>query len=168
MSRITPEELGRLYRDHAPALRLYARQWPEGDEDLVQEAFVKLGQQWSVPDQVIAWLYRVVRNGAIGASRSEARRRSRQDRARISEEWFSAADDKLDAQEAKRLLADLPLEHREIVIARVWGGLTFEQIAQLVGCSLPTAHRRYHAGLTALREMLEGSWKHKSTTIKAT
>ena len=40
MPRITPEELGRLYHEHAPALRLYARQFAAGDEDLIQDAFV--------------------------------------------------------------------------------------------------------------------------------
>jgi RNA polymerase sigma-70 factor (ECF subfamily) len=55
MARIAPEELGRLYREHAGALRLYARQWPEGDEDLVQDAFVKLAQQSPPPEQVLPW-----------------------------------------------------------------------------------------------------------------
>jgi RNA polymerase sigma-70 factor (ECF subfamily) len=42
-----------------------------------------------------------------------------------------------------------------VVVARTWGGLGFEQIAELVGCSTSTAHRRYVAGLAALRERLE-------------
>src|SRR5258708_3564756 len=75
MPRIAPEELGRLYRNHAAALRLYARQWPEGDEDLVQDAFVKLAQQSPPPEQMLPWLYSVVRHGALAARRSEARRR---------------------------------------------------------------------------------------------
>ncbi len=77
MPRITPEELGRLYREHAPALRLFARQWTAGGEDLVQDAFVRLAQQASAPTQVLPWLYRVVRNGALAAYRSAARRRRR-------------------------------------------------------------------------------------------
>src|SRR5262249_56051070 len=91
MPRITPEELGRLYREHAPALRLYARQWPQGDEDLVQDAFVKLAQQLPRPDQVLPWLYRVVRNGALALARGEARRRRREDAARAPEAWFALA-----------------------------------------------------------------------------
>jgi RNA polymerase sigma-70 factor (ECF subfamily) len=168
MPRITPEELGRLYREHAPALRLYARQWPEGDEDLVQEAFLKLAQQSSVPEQVLPWMYRVVRNAALGVGRSETRRRRRQDRVRTPEAWFAACDETLDIQEATRLLADLPLEQREVLVARLWGVLTFAEVAQLVGCSLPTAHRRYQAGLTTLRQRLIGPWTNDSPTIKTT
>ena len=49
-------------------------------------------------------------------------------------------------------IASLPDELREVVVARTWGGLNFEQIAELAGCSTSTAHRRYEAGLVALRQ----------------
>src|SRR6516225_11619424 len=109
MPPIAPEELGRLYREHAPALRLYARQWPLAGEDLVQDAFVKLAQQSPAPEQVLPWLYRVVRNGALAASRGGARRRRRQERASVREAWFAAVDDRIDGREATRLFAELPL-----------------------------------------------------------
>ena len=158
MAIIEPDSLGLLYRRHAPALRLYARQWPGAGEDLVHDAFVKLARQAPPPDNVLAWLYRVVRNGALEAGRSAARRRRREGRASVPEAWFARADDALDGREAARLLAELPLELREVVVARVWGGLTFDEIARLVGCALPTAHRRYQAGLHELRERMEGRW----------
>ena len=63
-----------------------------------------------------------------------------------------------------RQLAELPLELREVIVARLWGGLTFEEIGQVVGCSLPTAHRRYQTGLAQLRERLEGRWTQTATT----
>jgi len=168
MPRITPEELGRLYHEHAPALRLYARQFAAGDEDLIQDAFVKLAQVSTTPEHVLPWLYRLVRNGALAAGRSEARRRRRQDQVRTSEAWFACGDDQLDGQQATRQLADLPLEEREVVVARIWGGLTFDEVAELVGCSLATAHRRYQAGLTTLREKLERPWTHNAPAIKTT
>jgi RNA polymerase sigma-70 factor (ECF subfamily) len=155
---IDPETLGRLYRQHAPALRLYARQWADGGEDLVQDAFIKLAQQSPAPDRVVPWLYRVVRNGALAAQRAATRRRRRETQASNREAWFADADDLIDAHAASRLLAELPMDLREAVVARVWGGLTFEEVAQVVGCSLPTAHRRYQAGLQQLRERLEGRW----------
>ena len=158
--------LGRLYRQHAPALRLYARQWGGSAEDVVQEAFVRLAQQSPPPEQILPWLYRVVRNAALMTHRSAARRRQREQRASKPEAWFATNEDRLDGDEATRLLADLPLELREVIVARLWGGLTFDDIAGLVGCSLPTAHRRYHTGLTQLRERLEGRWTHTPTVPK--
>jgi RNA polymerase sigma-70 factor (ECF subfamily) len=166
MARIAPQELGRLYREHAPALCLYVRQWPGGDEDIVQDSFVKLAEQSTPPAQVVPWLYRVVRNGALAAGRGEARRRRREDRARTTEAWFDIPDDQIDGQRATELLTELPLEQREVIVARVWGGLTFEEAAWLAGCSLPTAHRRYQAGLAALRERLR--WNRTIPTTKTT
>jgi RNA polymerase sigma factor (sigma-70 family) len=157
MPPLAPLDLGRLYRQHAPALRLYARQWG-GGEDLVQEAFVRLAQQVPPPAQALPWLYRVVRNEALAGHRSAARRRWREQIASAPEAWFSTAEDRVDGVEATRLLAELPLESREVIVARLWGGLPFEEVARLVGCSVPTAYRRYHAGLTRLRERLEGRW----------
>ncbi len=158
MPRIAPEELGRLYREHAPALRLYVRQWSAGDEDVVQDAFIKLAQQSPLPEKPLPWLYRVARNAAWKAGRGWFRRRRREDQSSSREAWFADTDDRIDGQHATRLLAELPLEQREVVVARIWGGLTFDDVAELVGCSLPTAHRRFQAGLTALREKMEGRW----------
>ena len=47
MGRVGPEILGRLFDEHAAALVLYARQWCESAEDVVQEAF--LSQRGSEP-----------------------------------------------------------------------------------------------------------------------
>lgn len=163
MRPIEPTVLGQLYRRHAPALRLYARQWGGGAEDLVQNAFVCLAQQSPPPGQVLPWLYRVVRNEALAAHRTAARRRRRERRAGTPEAWFSPAEERLDAGEATRRLAELPLELREVIVARLWGGLTFEDIAALVGCSPATAHRRYQTGLAQLRERLEGRWTRTPT-----
>jgi len=168
MPGIDADVLGRLYRQHAPALRLYARQWPGGGDDFVQEAFVRLACQKSLPHQVLPWLYRVVRNLAVAAHRSASRRRRREARASTSEAWFSVADDRIDADQATRLLGGLALERREVIVARVWGGLTFEEIARLVGCSLPTAHRRYQAGLAELSERLSGQWTRTAPPLPAT
>ncbi|MDB5307603.1 MAG: hypothetical protein JWO38_1805 [Gemmataceae bacterium] len=91
--------MGRLYRTRAPALRLYARQRPAGEEDLVQDAFVKLAQQSPPPAEVLPWLYRVVRNGASAAGRGEA--------------WFAAADDRVDAPDDPAAKSpDLPAAHK--------------------------------------------------------
>lgn len=166
MHSMEPTLLGRLYRQHAPALRLYARQWGGSAEDLVQEAFVRLSQQTPPPEPILPWLYCVVRNAARMAHRSAARRRQREQRASKPEAWFAMNEDRLDAGEATRLLCELPLELREVIVARLWGGLTFEEIAGLIGCSLPTAHRRYQTGLAQLRERLEGRWTHTPTAPK--
>ena len=116
---------------------------------------MSLARQAALPDQVGAWLHRVVRNAAISASRSRKRRNQREAAVSTGEAWFSSVDDQIDARSATRYLAELDHETREVIVARLWGGLTFDQIARLQGCSLTTAHRRYRDGLSRLHERLE-------------
>ncbi len=151
-----PEILGRLLDEHGAALVLYARQWTSAPEDVVQDAFAKLAAQRKPPERVVPWLYRVVRNGAISALRAaERRRRHEQAAASQAANWFLALDDSApDVEAATTALQAVPLQEREIIVAHLWGGLTFEQIAELTGLSSSTAHRCYAAGLVRLREKL--------------
>jgi len=155
-----PELLGRLVDRHAAALVLYARQWCAAPEDVVQEAFVKLTLQRPPPDNPLAWLYRVVRNAAVSAARADRRRRRHETRAaERAAVWFEAAPGAaLDGRAASAALHGLPLEQREAIVAHLWGGLTFTEIAAVAGCSSSTAHRWYVAGLNALRERLGVTW----------
>src|SRR4051794_41948681 len=70
-----PDQLGRLIDRLAAALELYARQWCDEPEDVVQEAFVKLAAQAAEPQNAAAWLFRAVKNGAINAGIAGRRRR---------------------------------------------------------------------------------------------
>ena len=157
MSVPGPELLGRLLDRHAPALTLLARKMCSSPEDVVQEAFLKLSRQAECPRDAAAWLYRVVRNGAISAGRAESRRRRHEAAAAAhTERWFadSASEKMIDAHAAAAAMDRLPQEEFEVVVAHVWGGLTFVQIAELVNTTPSTAHRRYQAGLLALRNFL--------------
>ena len=151
-----PQSLGRLIDEHAGALMLYARQCCSCPDDVVQEAFVRLASQPSFPDNVVPWLYRVVRNAAISAARSAKRRQRHESMAAARRpSWFLPYEGApLDADAATTALEALPLESRETVVAHLWGGLTFEQIGELTGVSSSTAHRRYLQALETLRERL--------------
>ena len=167
-SRVTPELLGRLLDEQGGALALYAAQWTDAADDCVQEALIELARQQTVPANPVAWLYRVVRNRAISSFRS-ARRRERREalasrlrpRDVVGE---NASEPAFDADELAAALGALPDDMREAVVARTWSGLGFEQIAALAGCSTSTAHRRYEAGLLALRERLDVSCHNQTTT----
>lgn len=154
---VAPEVLAALMTSQAGPLALYARQWCDRPDDVVQEAFVQLARQATAPDDAVAWLYRVVRNAAHSALRADVRRRRReQGAAEERRSWFTSdVETTLDAQAAAAALESLDEELRETVTAHLWGGLTFEQIAGLMNTSSSTAHRRYEQGLRILRERLE-------------
>jgi RNA polymerase sigma-70 factor (ECF subfamily) len=150
-----PHDFARLVDTHSPPLILYARQWCATPEDVVQDAFLKLVGLRKPPAEIVPWLYRVVRNGAIDAGRTARNRQRREQAVARPAQWFvEPALDGLDAQVAVAALGRLPVEQREVIIARLWGGVTFEQIARVVGCSASSACRRFDAGVEALRQEL--------------
>lgn len=161
-----PELLGGLVDRYAAALTLYARQWCDTAEDVVQEAFLLLIQQRSLPANPVAWLYRVVRNAAISASRSDQRRQRRESaRASTVTAWFVPNEDAdLDAAAATAALQELPADQREAIVAHLWGNLSFAEIGDLMQTSASTAHRLYVAGLTNLRTFLGVVCPRRSTT----
>jgi RNA polymerase sigma-70 factor (ECF subfamily) len=143
---------------HAAALVLFARQWCAAPEDVVQESFCKLAGQPSPPGDPVAWLYRVVRNAAIDAGKADRRRRKREAAVARPVPWFDqVAVEGLDAASAVAALESLPVEQREVIVGRLWGGMTLEEIAAVMGCSVSSAHRRFTAGVAALRERLSVS-----------
>jgi DNA-directed RNA polymerase specialized sigma24 family protein len=116
---------------------------------------VKLYTARQPPADVPAWLYRVVRNGAIDAAKVSRRRLQRETAAARPEHWFIEPEaDGLPAAQAVAALQQLPIEMREAIVAHLWGNLSFEQIAALAGCSASTAFRRFSAGIDSLRQEL--------------
>ena len=154
MNRIGQELLSKVLDEHGPALVLYARQWCDAPEDVVQEAFLSLLRQPREVDNLVGWLYRVVRNGAINAARKASRRfRHETLAAHRGEPWFECPNgQKMDAALLVEVMQSLPIEQRETVVARLWGGLSWEEIARLTDTSSSTAHRRFQTALSAVRE----------------
>lgn len=163
MKRHTPPSTARQLAAHvdryAARLVLYARQICSDPEDAVQDAFLELVEQPATPENVTAWLFRVVRNRALDRVRTAARRQ------RKHEELFSnqspwllpSTESLLDAESVTQSLQQLETELREIITARIWGELSFEEIGELIGRSSSTVHRRYVEGLERLRERLGAS-----------
>ena len=152
------EILKRLYEHHAPALILYARIWCRFPDDAVQEAMIELARQSEMPPDPVAWLYQAVRFRAINLHRGDQRRTNREHDAACQREPFfvAAASDDFDTDEVEDALRHLSVADREIVVAKIWGGLTFDKIAELTRQSSSTVHRRYHTSLETMKQKLSG------------
>ncbi len=153
------DNVGRCFDAHARALVLYARQWLDDGaaRDAVQEAFVRLLRRDEAPPNMRAWLYRTVRSTAIDSLRSDQRRQRREQRVAAGRAgWFEPRPhDALDAESAQAALATLPAEQREIIVLRLWSGLTLAEIAEVCQAPVSTVYSRYRAGLAAVRQQLE-------------
>jgi RNA polymerase sigma-70 factor (ECF subfamily) len=168
MAAITQKQLAEWYEAHGTKLMLYARQWntDQQAEDIVQDAFIKLLKQRRCPDNVMAWLFRVVRNTSISIVRRLQRRRQAGRKFQHREVlWFeSRSDDFIDARLAKNILQKLPSNLCEIVLLRIWGQMSFKEIAQVMNKSIPWIHNEYKTALEMIRKNLE----HSSCTTKRT
>lgn len=145
-----------------PKLLLCARQWTRSladAEDVVQEAFVRFWRhQRDLPGEPMALLVTSVRRAAFDLARREGRRAAREERALADEPdvFFQATDD---GDERRALLESalrrLPVEQREVLVLKIWGELTFDQIARELGLSPNTAASRYRYALAALRQQVD-------------
>ncbi|MDB2686926.1 sigma-70 family RNA polymerase sigma factor [Mariniblastus sp.] len=163
-----------LLEAHAAALQRYAAQWTVCPDDCVQDAFVKLAGQAELPDSLAAWLYRVVKNGAINRAKGEQRREKHE---RLAAKQLAAekmaADKSRDGSglsdeqiELETALAKLNATDRELIVLRIWSQLTWEEIANLTDQSSSGAQRHYVAALKKLKFILEQSCSTNSTNPK--
>ncbi len=58
------------------------------------------------------------------------------------------------ARAVERVMARLPEEQRTAIVLKEFHGLTFREIADVVGCPLSTVKTRLYQGLTVLRREL--------------
>lgn len=144
-----------LWDEHADRLLLIARAFGEPAEDAVQEAFVALASQDRLPDDPLAWLAAVARNRLRGWRRSLLRRRDRESAA-SARSWFCGTavivDQKIDGDVVTAALMQMPSPQREIIVMHLWGEMTFESIAGVVGGSRASAHRKFQRGIDDLKK----------------
>jgi len=102
-------------------------------------------------------VYATIRRRAIDLGRSNDRRTRRElrdDPARPA--WFESETEMTGMRDLLESgMKDLHDDQREVVILRVWSGLTFEEIGTALDISPNTAASRYRYGIEALRKTLK-------------
>lgn len=146
---------------------LAARQWTRSAadaEDVVQEAFVRYWRkQRHLEGDPLPLMLTSVRRAALDMLRKGDRRQQReQDHVDIAaESWFESpaeGDDR--ANRLEEAVVQLPSEQREVLVLKIWGELTFAQIADQLGLSANTVASRYRYALGALRQKLNTVENH--------
>jgi RNA polymerase sigma-70 factor, ECF subfamily len=155
---------------YGPKLLLCARQWTRSSadaEDVVQEAFVRFWRhQRDLPGEPMALLVTSVRRAAFDLARRNGRRASREERscdafdAPPSVAYFSALENDERRAAIEDALQRIPPEQREVLVLKIWGELTFEQIGAELALSPNTAASRYRYALAALRQELAAADCH--------
>ena len=163
----------RLVERHKAPLLGYIR-YRIGDahaaEDLLQETFLRafraaLRGSFEGRSTVKTWLFALATNCITDYQRSNARHHAMHGDANAPTAAHDPpspgpdpAEAALLAEEHRRLhgvLDRLPDEQREVVQLKVFGGLTFGEIAEVAGCPVATAKSRMRYALRHIRELLE-------------
>ncbi len=151
---------------YALAYRTIGRE--EDARDVCQETFLRAFRalpRFRGQAKFSSWLYRI----ALNLCRDWARRERRTPvvqapddldlmelaaAAEPSESIENLVARKDVARAVERAMALLPEEQRTAIVLKEYHGLTFQEIADLVGCPLSTVKTRLYQGLTVLRREL--------------
>ncbi len=149
-----------------PRLLLFARGWSscrEDAEDLVQEAIVRLwhyqAEKNSTAPPDLPLVFSTIRFCGLNHHRSEKRRRRREESVvylnDFQDVWLDPVlEDDEDAEVLREAVQGLSQKLREVVVMKIWGGLTFMQISETLAISPNTAASRYRYALEQLAHEL--------------
>jgi len=159
-----PDEIARIYDEHAQALFAYLMTLTRSEtdtHDLLQEVFVRLATRERLLEGVASergFLIRLAHNLAVDAMRRRDTRSRNHDQFGLErqDELATGADpDAMTLQATmESALNTLPEEQRTVVHLKTWGGLTFEEIATALDILPNTAASRYRYGIDKIREQL--------------
>jgi RNA polymerase sigma-70 factor (ECF subfamily) len=157
----------RWFNDHGPRLLLFARQQTRSEadaHDVLQDALVRLfrsGRARHDEPPALQSVFAAIRHAALDRGRRESRREAREARAGESVpavDWFERSLEREERRSAlQAALGRLPREQQEVLTLKIWGEMTFAQIAEMLGLSPNTAASRYQYALQALRRTLDPS-----------
>lgn len=127
-------------------------------EDIFQETWLIALRRISTlkePDAFGAWIYRIARNKVYQQLRKKRRLAEVDGSLAVPngarEPTFSATD----AAEIHKCLARLKPRHREILMLRFLEQMSYQQISQVLNCSLGTVKSRVYYAKLALKEKME-------------
>jgi RNA polymerase sigma-70 factor (ECF subfamily) len=134
--------------------------------DIVQEVFIKLFRSiknFKGRSRFYTYLYRMVMNTAI----DHARKTGKQLISSLDEEGSFEPSDEVEKgperillqkeleERVKRAMDKLPAEQKAALIFRDVEGLSYQEIAEAMGCSIGTVMSRLHYGRKRMQELLK-------------
>lgn len=141
-------------------------------DDIFQEAFIRLYRERNRTQQVEnsplrnvgGWLFRVARNLSLNQIRSESYLTEmpsgyHEKLITTTGDAFPALfGDELDEEElmqkVHQVVATLPVGLREVFVLREINGMSYEETAEIVGCSMEAARMRLSRARSAIRQAL--------------
>ncbi len=165
-------ELMERYKNRAFHVALGITGDPDDALDVVQDSFVKAYynlKEFRFGSNFYTWFYRLLVNQAIDRWRKSSRSRT----VPLDEKWLSEettppdsfaaprtpenlAQNRQLSEALTRAIAALPEHHRAVVLLREVDGLAYDEIAEVLRCSVGTVMSRLHYARAKLKEALKG------------
>lgn len=177
-------QLLELYQGKVYGLTLRLVGSPEDAAELTQETFFNVWRglpNFHAESKFSTWLYRLATNTAIDFLRKEKRRRALQtvslsldsdpDRVLDIPDQRFTPQGELERGELRRAieqgLSKLSVEHRQVLVLRELNGLSYAEIAQVLGIEEGTVKSRIARARLALRKLLQadGNYCPSSSSI---
>ena len=156
-----------LYRDLAPSVTGYLRLHGAAEpDDLASETFLGvftgLGGFRGDEAALRAWVFTIAHRRLVDDWRRRSRRPQVADDAGDLTQYLGGdvEDDvlvRVGADSVHRLCGLLPDDQRTVILLRILADLTVEQVAEVMGKSVPSVKALQRRGLRALRVELENS-----------
>jgi RNA polymerase sigma factor (sigma-70 family) len=138
-------------------------------EDLMQDTFVKCvdtirSGRYNEEGKFAPWIMRIAHNLAIDAFRKQKRNPTiRMEDGQETFAQFQFAEKGIDEhlsflekeKQIRAFIKQLPEAQREVLTLRIYGDLSFQEIADLTGVSINTSLGRMRYALINLRKMIE-------------
>ena len=155
-----------LYDNYAPALNGIIFRLVEDralSEDILQEAFIKIWNNFSSYDRtkgrLFTWMMNLTRNLTIDTLRSKGYKKQ----AKISGDENSvnslqdtnSGAEKFDAMGIRKQLSNLKADQRVVIDLAYFSGLTQDEIAKEIGIPLGTVKTRMRTAILELRKLLQ-------------
>jgi RNA polymerase sigma factor (sigma-70 family) len=154
-----------LYRDLSPVVTGYLRLHGAAEpDDLASETFIGvftgLAGFRGDEDALRAWVFTIAHRRLVDDWRRRSRRpQTADDPGDLTELLGGDVEDdvltRVGADEVQRMCGELPADQRAVLLLRVLADLTVEQVAQVLGKSVPSVKALQRRGLRTLRDRLE-------------
>lgn len=170
MAAGTTDNLSQDWKDwlaeNAGRLLAYARQRCESQqeaEDVLQDALIKLWHYQKERDYVppdLPLAFSILRYMGLDHGRRKGRIEKRNTKIlqfqNDDDHWLDPPlEDSEDARELRDAVTELAPKLREILTLKIWSGLTFAEVAQVLEISPNTAASRYRYALGQLQKKLK-------------
>lgn len=123
-------------------------------EDAIADAMLAISQLERAPEDLAAYFFRTVRNKALHSSRANSRFDSDCKLENFVDTSSQSPQQIIFIKEVLMHLRSLPNEQQQVLVMKLFGDLTFSEIAMITATNSNTVASWYRRGLASLKEKI--------------